>query len=443
MRSHHLFSVVFLFCCADLAAQAPQKISLEDALRIGQENRLELKTQALQIELAEAANDQLRAQWRPQINGAVDLRWNTQLQSNVLPIGAFGIPGVPADATRTVQFGSPFNNSISLQAEQKIVDASRGIDRKINSNAVETQRNLLEQQQIAVRYGITEAYYGALWQQERVRLAQQALDRAQVSLDEGQVRFRDGVLLQNDLDRLALDRNNARLALDRTQQDLALALERLRHQLLLPAGTNLEPAGTLEQLQAALSPLPGARVAERPELRAEQLDEQANALKSRQQILRNRPTLSAYGNYTLLQLHDQFNPFAGGTWFPFNYLGLRAAIPIYDGKQAKLAARNFDLRCQINRFNLEKLQADFDFETEQYRTALQQAETDLAQAKQNIVLANRILETDQLRLREGVILSKDLKDSEYARQQAENNYLSAAYNWLMASLNWKRASGNL
>lgn len=412
-------------------------------MRIARENRPELKARDIRIGIAETADEKIRARWKPQVSASADLRWNTQLQSNVLPIGAFGVPGVPADATKTVKFGTPFNNALSLQAEQKILDFNRNIDKKINANTVENQRNLLEQESVTLRYAVAEAYYAALWQEERVRLAQQALDRAQVLLEEGQARFRDGALLQNELDRLALDAGNARLALANAGHDRLLSIQNLVYQLALPPETQLELADGFDQLQQANSSLPPARPGERPEIRGEQIAAQANELNRQKELLQMRPSLSAYGNYTLLQLHEQPNPFAANTWFPFSYLGLRLSVPIYDGKQARLAARDFERQQQINQLNAQKLAADFSFETEKYRTALLQAEASLQQARENIRLAGQILETDQLRLRQGVILPADLKNSEYARQQAENNYLSALYDWLLAGLNWRRASGNL
>lgn len=439
-----------IFCCLALLltgcrafAQAPLRLTLAEALHLAQENRLELKTQAMQVQLAEAANDKLRARWMPQVSAGADLRWNTQLQTNVLPVGAFGIPGVPADATRTVQFGSPFSHALSLQVEQKIVDFNRQLDRKINANALESQQNNLVQRQIDVRYDVTEAYYAALFQQERMHLAQLAVDRAQANLAVGQVRLSDGVLLPDDLDRLALDSSNTRLTYISARRDWLQSLETLRYRLQLPDDVTLELADGLDQLRQANATQPASHALERPEVRAERLAEQLDDLNRQKERMRNRPTLSAYGNYTLLQLHDTPNFFAAGSWFPYSYLGIRLTVPVYDGKQARLAARDYTWRQEIDCLNAEKREADFEFETDKYHNAIQQADLELQIARQNMVLATQILRTDQLRFSEGVILPTALKDSEYACQQAESNYLSAVYNWLMANLNWRRASGNL
>ncbi len=95
-----------------------QSYSLNEAIDLGLKNRLEIKNQSLQIDIANGLNDKIRAQWKPKISAQADLRWNTQLQTTVLP---FDITGKNADGTSTVKFGTPFNNSLGLQLDQKIL----------------------------------------------------------------------------------------------------------------------------------------------------------------------------------------------------------------------------------------------------------------------------------------------------------------------------------
>jgi outer membrane protein TolC len=419
-------------------AQDAPGLSLEEAFQRARVNRQELQAQNLQISIAESANEKVRAQWLPTLDASADLRWNTLLQSNVLPIGAFGIPGVPPDATRAVRFGTPFNNALSVQATQKIVDANSRIDRQINDNETERQRNEARRRESDARFEVAAAYYNARWQQERLRFATQAESRAQILLDEANVRLQNGAILQNDRDRLLLDLQNAQRAQKKAAADLALARKNLNYQMRAPEDAQWTLSETLEQLQAAL---PTPQINNRPEILAENLAATDLELRSRKQLARLRPSVDAYGNVSLLQLHDQPNPFAADTWFPFHYVGIRATVPIYDGRLTRLEAREFARRAEINRLNAQKLQADFSYQTEQFKIAVQQAELDMAQAKESLELAKQIYETDALRFEQGVTLITTLRDSAFARQQAENDYLAAAYSWLVAALNYRRASG--
>jgi outer membrane protein TolC len=415
-----------------------QKITLNEAIQKGIENRIELKTQALNIQIASSENDKIKAKWLPQVNASGDVRWNTQLQTTILP---FALPGSNESQT-IVKFGRPFNNTFALQAEQKVYDANKKNDRLVNDTQTEAQKNTLEQQKINLKQSITEAYFSAVFNKEKLRLSEIAMQRANAYLDAAKVKFEQGTILKNDLDKFTLDVSNAKLTQTKNDQDYELSLVTLQYQLNI--NYKAEPDEDLTSILNYSQIIDAqTNTDKRTELKAEEINLQLNELNLQKQKSRNLPTVSAYGNYSAFQISDTFNPFAGGTWFTANYVGIRANIPIFDGKQAKLSSQDFLVRKQINQLNMERLRNDFNYESKSTWNTLQQSKLNLEEAKKNITLAQQILETDKFRLEQGVIVISDLKNSEYSLQNAENQYLSSIFNFLVASVRYKKASGDL
>ena len=433
-----LRSISVLLLSVFSAAIHAQTITLDEAIAQGLRNRPELKAGEVQIRIAEGANDKLRAQWLPQLSASADLRWNTELQTSVLPIGQFGLPGVPSDATQEIQIGVPFNNALGVQAEQKIYDANRRIDRQINAAQVENRQTALSQQSRDIRFAITEAYYAAVFNREKRELAGQALDRARLNLRIAQNQLEAGAALPNDVARLSLEVSNAQLAMKKAEQDDVLAIKRLQYQM------GVAPDGALllsENIAALLADTVAliARIDERPEILSENIALRLNALNREKQLARLLPTVSAYGNYTFLQLGKTFNPVASGTWFPYSYIGIKASVPIFDGRKARLDAREFALQQDINRYNLDRLCAGFNFDAATQANAVEQARLDVQESQKNVTLARQLLTTDQLRFEQGVLKQTELKNSEFALQTAENNYLNAVYAYLVARLNYEKS----
>ncbi|HNE30719.1 MAG: TolC family protein [Saprospiraceae bacterium] len=433
-----LRSISVLLLSVFSAAIHAQTITLDEAIAQGLRNRPELKAGEVQIRIAEGANDKLRAQWLPQLSASADLRWNTELQTSVLPIGQFGLPGVPSDATQEIQIGVPFNNALGVQAEQKIYDANRRIDRQINAAQVENRQTALSQQSRDIRFAITEAYYAAVFNREKRELAGQALDRARLNLRIAQNQLEAGAALPNDVARLSLEVSNAQLAMKKAEQDDVLAIKRLQYQM------GVAPDGALllsENIAALLADTVAliARIDERPEILSENIALRLNALNREKQLARLLPTVSAYGNYTFLQLGKTFNPVASGTWFPYSYIGIKASVPIFDGRKARLDAREFALQQDINRYNLDRLRAGFNFDAATQANAVEQARLDVQESQKNVTLARQLLTTDQLRFEQGVLKQTELKNSEFALQTAENNYLNAVYAYLVARLNYEKS----
>lgn len=431
-------AILSIILCFPLSVVFSQSLTLEQAVQRGLENRIELKSQNLNVQIASTENEKVKARWLPQVSGSADLRWNTQLQTTVLP---FALPGSGESQTE-IKLGRPFNNTFILQAEQKVYDANRKIDRAVNDTQVEAQKNNLAQIRINLRQAITEAYYNGVFAKERLNLSALALQRANSYFEVGQARFDQGAILKNDLDKLELDVSNARLAQTKNQQDYDLALIALQYQL--NTNDKVEP---VEDLQAIFNYSQiienQSNIEKRTEIKAEELNLRLNQLNAQKQLARNKPMVSAYGNYSFFQLAETFNPFEKGTWFPANYVGIRASVPIFDGRQARLAANDFKVRQQINTLNTERLRNDFSYESKSTWNTLQQSKLNLEEARKNIALAQRILETDKFRFEKGVILLSDLKNTEYSLQSAENQYLSSIYNFLIASVRYRKASGNL
>lgn len=430
-----LFICLLIF--GKLLAQNNAKITLDEAIKIGLENRIELKNQTLQLKISQTENEKIKAKWLPQINGNADFRWNTQLQTTVLPFSV-----VPGESSSQIQLGLPFNTTLGIQADQKIYDANKKIDRQINDTNVENQQNSLVQQQINIRQAIMEAYYLVVFNKERLTFAQNQWQRNQVNLQNAETRFKAGTLLPNELERNKLDLSNAQLTRQKAQQDLALSLENLKYQINFQD----KAIDVIDNLETILQTTAGSyeiMLERRPEIKSEETYLRLNELNVQKQKAQTLPSVSAYGNYSVLQLSKQLNPFAAGTWFPFNFVGIKANIPIFDGKQAKLAANDFLVRQQINRNNIEKYKADFSYEAKNALTQLEQAKLDITETKKNVVLAQQILATDTFRYEKGVLTISELKNTEFSLQNAENNYLSSVYGFLVAHIKYKKAIGNL
>ncbi|WP_232325946.1 TolC family protein [Spirosoma montaniterrae] len=182
---------------------------------------------------------------------------------------------------------------------------------------------------------------------------------------------------------------------------------------------------------------------ERIELRQEELSRQVNELNQRREQARLAPVITAYGAYFAQQFADTFNPFQSGTWFPYNYVGLRLNVPIFDGRQTRLNRQDYVRRVQINQNTIQRLRNDFDYESRAARNTLDQARENLIETQKNIVQAQQILAVDRVRFDAGTLVLADFRNSEYALQQAENNYLRAIYDVLLGQLQVRRALGTL
>lgn len=423
----------FFFISYPLFAQTP--LSLTQALQQAQTNRLEVANGQLQTQLAQSDEARRRARWLPQLSAGADFRWNTQIQRSVIKNAPFA-----NGQDLVLRFGTPINNVLNVQAEQKLYDATSRFDRQIYQLSVASREAALENVTVAIRQQVTEAYYLAVFNREKIRLSDRARARAQGYVDQAQTRFQSGTLLQTDLDRFALDLSNAEQTYRNDQRDYTLSLDNLRYRINAPQPVT--PADSLTTLFAqfqAQASASGSRV----EVKQEELSRQVNELNQRREQARLAPVVTAYGAYIAQQFSDSFNPVAAQTWFPYNYVGVRVSIPIFDGRQTRLNRQDYVRRSQINQNTIQQFQNDFAYETRVARNTLDQARENLEQARRTITQAQHILAIDRVRFDAGTLLLADFRNSEYSLQQAETNYLRAVYDLLISQVQVQKAQGNL
>lgn len=434
---HTLLTIIG--CLAPLIPYA-QSLTLEEAVQLGLSNRPELKNTALKIQLAEHVNTKLKAGWLPQVTGAADMRWNTQLQTTILP---FDITGQNPGGSSEVKFGLPFNNSLGISAEQKILAPQSKYDQQLNALGVQTEQNSAEQQQIAIRQSVTEAYYLAIFNRERIQLAEYALRRAVGNLEIAQTKEAAGTLLPNDLKRVQLDQRNAELILRKAIQDRDLAIQELHYRMGVDQSAGHEPSQSLRDILASTLSIVAPDIMARKEIQAEELNYKIQEVSQQREAASRLPVLSAYGNYSALQLSNTLNPFQSGTWYPFNYLGLRLSVPIFDGRQSRLTEEDYKIRQQISRNTQTQLTRDLGYEVQSALSTLVQARMDVEDTEANVDFARALVETDLFRYEKEVLTLTELNTTLTTLQNAETNYLNSVYSYLVALVRYRRAAGLL
>lgn len=442
----YILSLLFCAIGVSVWGQVNQlPLTYEKAIQIGLQNNKQLQAQRLNIQLQEVEAEKNKSRQLPTVTGSYDFRYNTQLQTSVIPANAFPTqPGQEAQ-DRRIQFGTRFNHTLAVNVNQPIYQPNNHSDREVT-----TQNRLIEQQSLQkteseLRLSIAQAYYAVLWNEEKAKLSAANVTRTRTYYQTAGIRFQNGTILKTDLDRFYLDIVNAETAHRRDSVVLSQSKEQLAYQLSLNALT--EPVLTEnlpDKVNNMAMPILGDQpTRERIELTLENSRLQLNALNLKREQRNYYPGVSAYGNYSVQQLNNDLNIFNGDRWTSFNYIGLNVSVPIFDGMLKERNKSTHRLRMEINKANLERLNNDVRFEVQTARTELVNATLNYDYATKNLTLARQILQTDRKKHEEGTLLYQDLRASEYALQQAETNLLNVLYDYVIARLKWEKAAGVL
>lgn len=428
---------LFLVLNLSLAAQTPRIITLEDAITLGQSNNLDVKNQALQVQIAQRDREKIDARRSPIITATGDLRTNLVLPTTIIPAGAFG--GSGSDEDQKLRFGTTYNITGAVSVSYPLIDPSLRSDQLRADGQRALQEAGLEKQKANYRLTIAEAWYDVFLKQEQVAFAEAKFKRAASLLELSQNRLAAGSLLPSELQRSQLEVDNSKATWDQAKNNLVLSRQNLAYRVGLPLDTPLE-VGQLSPPGSASLPEPNVQKGPRWELKEEEQRLAINLLEQQRLKEQYRPSLSEVANGSVQHLSNNFAIWE--KWFPAVYVGLQANFTLFDGHLKQKNLEVLKLQNQINQQNLERIRQDISYEEVSTETSLQNAVVQWRNAQQNLDTARKILGLEQERYQNGNLLFADLLNTEYTLREAENNLLSAWYNYLIAKLRWEKARGN-
>jgi|GEM_PF-2934255 len=432
-----IIALVVVFATDTLSAQ--RRLTLNECLELGLKNSEDILQQQVNIEIAANQVERSKSPLLPQVNATVDLRDNTQLQTNVVPAGVFG------SEARAIQFGTTYNFLAGFGLTQNVFDHTVNSERDIAGARVKTREEELRLLETNVKMAIAGAYYEVVLKAQVLIQAEAAKVRTQELFSEAEAKHKQGVLLDADFSRVMLEASNARAAVALADDAYMLSLLALKRSIGMAMDEQLEVADDMNSLlvsSATLTVVQGSANA-RPEFKLEQAQQQMNQLYVNKYEKSWIPSVQLYANFSANYLSDDLTEMVRNDWHPFSYFGARVSVPLFDGFARNRAAQEYRLGMKVNEINMQRIEQNFLYETTSSDRAFTNAKTSLQNAIAARTLAEEILAADRKRYTLGTLLSSDLNRSEQLLKDAETNLVQSLYNFLLADLNVKKANGQL
>jgi len=440
MKTSILLIAVLIYCIQNISVQA-QGLSLQEALQKAQENRLDIKIKHYSTEVSENEIGKINAKNLPQVNADFDMRYNSILQTSILPAAAStSSNGVDVP----IKFGTNYNALLGLNLTQNILNPSNKGDKKIAVAQSEYSKLEKSTTEVMVKQEVTEAYFSSLLWKEKSKLSIENVNRTLAIYTTAKNQYQEGTLSQYEMERSRIDHENALAEHQKNVQNQYLAMADLYYKM----GTDEIATDSLSDSITSLYTTfqlneKSSEEIKRPELSMEEAQLNIFELNMKKQNLAYLPTVSFYANYSMQYLNNDLFPFQSTQVYPFSYLGLKASIPLFDGFYKEKNKSEYKIKSQASKLRYEKLVKDYKQEKNRAQTSIKNAQQDLDFQSKNLTLITSLYKIETDRLKNGAIKPNDLTTTYYTLQQTQNNYLNALYNYLIAVVAYKKAEGSL
>ncbi len=433
--------VLTLGCPSLSRAQAPKDslppvVSLQECIRYALKNQPVLKQASIDEEINERNIGIALSAWLPQVNGTGGLQHYFELPTSAFPNGSGG--------TTVTRLGLYNTSILTLGASQVIYNndvllASRGAKYSRRFYQQNTQVS-----QVNTVADVSKAFYDVLLSQKQLDIINADIARLRLALKDAYAQYQAGVVDKIDYKQATIALNNSLANYKTTQEAVKSKTAVLRQFMGITAERVIMPiydSLRLEQ-ETRIDTMQMLDVRNRPEYQQLETQRSIQNLNVSYYKWGFLPSLSAFGNYNVNFLNNQFsNLYNQG--FPNSLAGLNLSIPIFQGTRRLQNLRK--ARLQVDRASLDLVNLHTQINTE-FKQALSNYKSsyfDMQTLKQNVDLARDVYNVVFLQYREGIKTYLDVIVAQSDLRTSELNYNNALFTVLSSKIDLQRALGSL
>lgn len=416
-----------------LVAQ-PLQLSLKEAERQALEHSYAMVNAEMDISASEREVKEVLAVGLPQVNASVDYQQFLQIPVQLIPGEFFGLP---SGEFAEVQFGVEYNVTANIRASQLLFDGTYLVGLRAAKTAVELTANAKVKTAAEVRTSVSEAYCTALVAKENERILTENLEAVNELLSETEILYQSGLIEEQDVDQLRLNRKQIENSLESTRRYLEISMKSLNFLMGIEIDTEVELTDDIDELvrlnnNAAY--LQRDHVMERhPDIRIARTSVTVQELTLQGSRAAYLPTINLFVNHQQNAQRNDFNfTESGRPWFPATILGVTMDIPIFSSFQRKNNVQRSQIELDRSQVNLnraeEKLRLEQIRAMADYENAMKVWDTQ----KESTELAERINERTATKYKEGVASSTDLNVARTQMLNEQGRYVDAALKLLTA-----------
>ena len=403
------------------------KFTLEQAIDFALDSNYTAINARRDIAIAIKKKWETTAAGLPQLDGSISYQNNLKQPTTLLPGEiAGGDPGtfVP------VVFGTKENASVGATLTQLIFDGSYLVGLQAAKTFLDYSHNAEEKTQLEVRRGVINAYGSVLLSKELIEIFELNKLNLEKNLSETKAFYENGFTEEESVEQLEITLINLENQLKNSKRTLVIAQQMFNLALGIDVESEVEMIDNLDSLTQQNISLEflqeNINIEDNIDYKIASNFTEQRVLELKLEKSYSIPNLAAFVNYGTQANSDTFTFFSNDQkWYQSSLLGVSMNIPIVSSGMRSA-------RTQQARIALEQAETNL---TETYQNVLLEINTaknnyrfaiEIYNAnKKNLDLSERVERKNQIKFLEGLATSFDLRNAQIQLYTAQQNYFEA------------------
>ncbi len=439
--------LLFLFVGPGLAAGQGSgeilELSLEQARSYALEHSAAMQRARAELQIADRQVWETTAAGLPQISASAGYNYFIDIPTSLIPAEFFG--GEAGDF-QEIQFGTQHNLTATASVEQLLFDGQYIVGLRASRIFRELAGQSLLRSRLEIRNTVTETYFLALLARENRLSIMASLDNMRRMLEESLQLLQEGFTDPINVDQLRLSVSGMETRLNALERQEELTIRLLKFQLGLDQEQIVWLSDSLEMLHERLAQTVWAEdsldLLQHVDYQIARSQEQMRFMVLRREQSAYLPSLSATFVRQEMAMRDEFNFFDGDMpWFPNTYFAVNLNIPLFSSGMRSSRVQQARLELEKAMIDRREVSQALILQREEASARLKTASENYLNERENVKLAERILERTGIMYREGMASSLELTQANDQLVNTKANYYGALFDVLSARNDLEKALG--
>ncbi len=445
-------------------AQQANTFSIKQAVDYAMKNAVQVKNALLDIKVQEQVNRQITSAAFPQVNGSIGSTnfMNIPVQSlpNFISPATYQVlvdegvkngNGTPVTfpnggdfGTIAAKFGVPWTASAGVDVSQLLFDGQVFVGLMARDAVLEFYKKTADVTQEQIKANVMKVYYQLVVAKSQLASLDANISRFEKLLHDTREIYKNGFAEKLDVDKVTVQLNNIKTEKEKIENTIAAGNSGLKFLMGMPQKEVLSLSDTLSESALKANILDETYdYKSRKEFQLLSVAEKLGEYNIRRYKLSKIPTIAAFASYSKNAQRSSFNFFNKGDWFTTSLVGIKIAIPIFDGNRKNSFIQQSKYELQKTKNNIDQLKNSIDYDVDQSRIKMKSALLTMDNQKRNIVLAESVYNTTKKKYEQGLGSNQEIYNAQTELKVAQTNYYSSLYDAITARIDYLKAAGKL
>jgi outer membrane protein TolC len=423
-------------------AQDKYALSAKQAVDYAMKNSVQVQNALKDVEIQLQQNREITASAYPQITGSINATDYLKLPTTLIPAEFFG---GPAGTFQAVTFGTKFNSTYGVNAQQLLFDGQVFVGLQARKTSIEYRERNVAVTKEQIKANVYKIYYQLVVGKKQIDQLDANIARSEKMLHDTKALFENGFQEKLDVDKVNVTLSNLRTQKTQVENNLQSGYLGLKYLMGMPMKYELVLTDTLSDSflrEGVLSD--SVRYEDRQEYQLLKSVEKLNTYDIKRYKYTYIPTISLTGAYSRNAQRNTFDFFKGGEpWYTTSYIGLQINVPIFDGFARDSRIKSARLTLAKTENQITGLKNQINQEVTTARINISNALIAIDEQTKNMQLAEQVYNQTKLKYEQGLGSNLEVTNAETELRTAQNNYFTALYDVIIARINYLSAVGKL